>query len=218
MLFLDICLSQWALFSLFFINRKHNGEEGKQWKYSVRRGNLMATDMGRGQNFRYDMSTSLRRKYSLLTTEELRDTEYLSSQEQRKKIPPARKGVSRPSTWMASLPALENVLKLEGISALLLFHICTSSFMNECAPITSANQIQWGGTAWVWIGKGSWNKQMWFNREVLKVNTRGKAQEGLQQRMRMGWRTVGWRMAETFGLKLWSATEKPMVNAYVGSH
>lgn len=52
----------------------------------------MATDMGRGQNFRYDMSTSLRRKYSLLTTEELRDTEYLSSQEQRKKIPPCKKG------------------------------------------------------------------------------------------------------------------------------
>lgn len=92
MLFLDICLSQWALFSLFFINRKHNGEEGKQWKYSVRIGNLMATDMGRGQNFRYDMSTSLRKKYSLLTAEELRDTEYLSSQEQRKKIPSCKKG------------------------------------------------------------------------------------------------------------------------------
>lgn len=73
-------------------DRKRNGEEGKQWKYLVRRGNLMATDVGRGQKFRHDMRTYVRRKYSLLTAEELRDTEYLSSQEQRKKILPCKKG------------------------------------------------------------------------------------------------------------------------------
>lgn len=30
-------------------DRKHNGEEGKQWKYLVRGGNLTATDMGRSE-------------------------------------------------------------------------------------------------------------------------------------------------------------------------
>lgn len=78
----------------------------------------------------------------------------------------------------------------------LLFHISTSSFMNECAPITSANQIQWGGAAWAWTWKGSWNKQMQFNREVLKVNRCGKAHTGCQQRTKMRSRTVGWRMAD----------------------
>lgn len=68
-------------------DRKHNGEEGKQWKYLVRGGNLTATDMGRGQKFRH-MKTYVRRKYSLLTAEELRDTKCLSGQEQRKKPPP----------------------------------------------------------------------------------------------------------------------------------